>query len=35
MYNLINMTPMNNNNTNIKIKEITINLVIYVMKKRK
>ncbi len=34
MYNLINMTPMYNKNDQIVINEITINLIIYIMKKR-
>lgn len=34
LYNLINMTPMHNKNINNEINEITINVAIYIMKKR-
>lgn len=34
MYNLINMTPMYNKTDEIVINEITINVIIYIMKKR-
>lgn len=34
LYNLIKMTPMNNKNIRKNIDEITINVIIYIMKKR-
>lgn len=34
MCNLVNMTPMHNKNVNKDIQEITINIVVYIMKKR-